>query len=224
MQAARIFAHHRQGISVRELARKLGVAKKSAERILTLFRNLLLCEWKPVVDYPPKVLIAEVQIAPRIFETNPPNTAIKGWRLLLICGLRVGANDRPLGITSMRAVRLANNTEEVLASAVRNETQKAAKVYGFTRSRCQGTIPINYKTFSADRVGASPELVQRLRQLKGILVQSAKGKFQGEKADGLLAEFCFRQAYRLNKTDHIAGKLLELLLSQKVCSYNKTTE
>lgn len=114
----------------------------------------------------------------------------------------------------MRVDRLPDTTTQSLNHALAALTQTAADVFVFSGSRFHhaGRTVLNFAKFKQARVVRQIEA--RLKDLKDILITSHNGRFIGENAEPLLAEFHFRQKYRKNHTSFIAKRVLELLLRE----------
>lgn len=221
-KAAEVFSGSREGVSVRQMAARVGVTVESAQRVLTTFRDVIKARWLSDNPRPAKILLVELVVGPRLFCLHPPEHVEGRFRLLLACGVETGAAGLLAKLTSFRVIRLGDASPTTLASVAKKEIGTASVVFVFEGSRCIGTATLSLEEFlkNVDRAGG--QFSERLAELRALLVSGPHGKGGTEQIDRLLAEYHFRQSLRVQHTRYIADRLLELLLAPLPQSYHRT--
>ncbi len=221
-KAAEVFSGSRRGVSVRQMAARVGVSVESAHRVLTMFRAVIETRWRSDNPRPAKILLVELAVGPRVFCLHPPKHVEGRFRLLLACGVETGAAGVLAKLTSIRVVRLADDAPTTLASVAKKEIGAAPVVFVFAGSRCIGTTTLSLEEFlkNVDRAGG--QFAERLAELRALLVSGPHGKGGPDQMDRLLAEYHFRQSLRVQHTRYIADRLLELLLAPASRSCHRT--
>jgi hypothetical protein len=212
-KAAEVFSGSREGVSVRQMAARVGVSVESAHRILTTFRDVINARWRSGNPRLAKILLVELAVGPRVFCLHPPAHVEGRFRLLLACGVETGAAGVLAKLTSIRVIRLGDASTTTLASVAKKEIGSASCVFVFEGSRSLGTATLSQEEFlkNVDRAGG--QFSERLAELRALLVSGPHGRGDAKQMDRLLAEYHFRQSLRVQHTRYIADRLLELLLA-----------
>lgn len=183
-----------------------------AHSILKVFRSAL--KRLPFRITGKSRLIFEIETGLGHFKVHPPRAMGSGranWRMIMVCNVEMRA-DFLQNLHFAYVKRLNDNHDETLATAVREATDGATSVYVFEGSRCTGEKRLNYEAFVREKYRAGADLLKLTNRLRHLLHTVPQGRVHGAEADGHLAEFNFRQEYRMSHTNRIADLLLELVL------------